>query len=1300
MIFDRLDAGGKAMDIRGKKRSPRAVSKRFSCTQCSRVFTIREYLERHQIVHQSNRQHPCLKCEKLFYRRDIWIRHLSRCLKSRRTEQHSSLSAVTAIRDPFVVSGIHQSFSTPGLLTNDLTRTNSTSKASEIFSLQNDGTGYDKDDQNQSESGVDTYSTPCGSPVPHTTTVGGSQWMGHLSRIRDDSDTAEILSSSSGANVNKPGFPTVPGLYECNNLDTIDQLNLLASRTVEATEPLHLEESSAIADSSKHEGYTTNVAENPVEMDELKRGSIQVREVQRNHLQDALQEFLAFFGDKLIQTAESKGWMENTLLHSSVGSVRNTKEMFSMLLENYAAEMMFLHCCFKHPPIDVGEESNSSQKGSWTFMDDTLELIHHYRADIADYFCYNSIEGLEIAAFTEDSPLEVTQQRIVLRWYSSFEESKSSQKGLQHIGNVIHKRIGTAGEGIISNEFDLVKKTLVSDEVFHRLASELRQLEPYHWENTIDITIHTRSQIVTSEFGLPDGVNTQEFRVTFKIEWDILDFMRSQYGELVPIATVVVLTGSSTNAQATTCGEYVRKNWPLVGLDVLKIIDKSLTSESEDYARVDPGSSPIQYIVANPDLQSYPDFTFERSPQFRIKTNDQRTQLCVEGASSNLITAMTQLFAWIGSALNTSRFGDELLHAKAILKSPSKRSLQLLQEFGSPPSIELELRFKHTPLHATEIACWLPLFKGATIASGFPIPDRAEEVGLEIPLELLARLADVRQAIEFEGGIVLKGFGEMFVPVKKTGDRVQWHAIVSEDSENRLTFDEGLSLCKSRALLDEVSFEDLKSTRAIVGWCCAATTRLGSDVANYENIDYSGAKEAGSVLRCAGGQIGLQQIGTGILDFKLGAKDGNFHVPRLGRYQKIVSAAERTPIVLYGTKEQRSWLVFASDVLLHIIQHRHRLDPFKVKGKTVKLDTTVTPGSSAKTVLLRHEKSLISDEQDYTFKDLVVDIWTTLESLVDQNTRRAQNLSGTPVKASLRESFRGYEYNAVVEDRSPFILKEQELSKTSGGWPLLVRDINALVLFADGFGEVIIPAESAKNSLCRMWHGMPSNMDYMATTSRVLKDLYDVAGCRITRKYLTSTQLRWHRGESLVFEACKDTLACRCNRLQQIIPKASIGSLVPPGLLEDEGAVIFGQSGSLLQGLFSISCQKPVQITGIYSQPNIPLRSLDLHHSIEDTLSSENSSRTGSNGTAESVSTSLSSSCSALPVQTMLSEIPEMDEIAKPLASSKRRLCLADSPFEISDKDAEHYEAFERLRELRAGKRRQCVNAESSRSHS
>jgi hypothetical protein len=1277
---------GQPLDFTRREKNPITGPKLFNCLQCREAFTGEVDLKRHVKVHRSKEgavhRYSCPECEHELPQQDIWIRHISKCAKSRQAKQHSSLPTVTTIQDPSVVSDMHQSLSTPGLPANGLMRTNSTSKVSEISSLQKDGTTYDKDDPCESECDMNAHNTLRGSTNPHIKTVGKSQWIGNLDPI-GDSGTIDIPSSS--ANVNKPESPTGSGSYKWDSLKTIDQLDLPTYRAAEPKKLLPPEESPTIAGSPKHRGDTTNAAESPVGTDKSRRYSIRVRESQWNPLQEFLEEFLTFFGENVIQKTGSEGRIGHALVH---GSFERTKKTFSGLLKNYVAEMMLIHCRPGRPAKKSKEDSNSSRKDSQALTGNTLELIHHYRANIADYFCYNSIEGLEIAASIANRPLQAKQQQSVLRWYSSFEKSKPSQQGSEHIDDLTHKNNGTAGDEIVSKELDLVKAILISDESFDRLASELRQQLLYDYESTME----TMSQIVTSEFDLPHGINTQTFCVSFKIEWDILNFMRFQYGEIVPIATVVVLTGSSTNAQATTCGEYVRQNWPLVGPEVLKIIDKSLLSIGEGYVRVDSGSSPIPYVVANPDLHNYPAFTFEKcSPRFQIKTNIHKSRLYVEKASSSLVANMTQLFAWIGSALSISRFGDELAYANAILKSPSQWKLKHLQKPAYLPKIELRLRFKHTPLYATETACWLPLFKGASIASGFPIPDRAEEIGLEIPLELLARLADVRQAIEFEGGVILKGFGEMFVPVKKRGDRVQWHAIVSRDSENRLTYDEGLSLCKSRALLNEVSFEDLKSTRAIVGWCCAATTRLGSDVANYENTDYSGAKEARSVLRCSGGQIGLQQIGTGILDFTLGAKDGNFHVPRLGRYQKIVSAAERTPIALYGTKERRSWLVFASDVLLHMIQHRHRLDPFKVKGKTVKLDTTVTPGSSAKIVLLRHEKSLISDEQDYTFKDLVVDIWTTLESLVDQNTRRTQSMSGAPMKATLREFLRGYEYNAVVEDRSPFILKEQELSKTSGGWPLLVRDINALVLFADEFGEVIIPAESAKNSLCRMWHGMPSNMDYMATTSKVLKDLWDVAGCRITRKYLTSTQLRWHRGESLVFEACTDTLACRCNRLQQIIPKTSIGFIVPPGFLEDEGAVIFGQSGTLLQGTFSMHYQRPVQVTGIYSQPNIPLRS---------TSSSENSSWTGSDGTAEAVSTSLSSSCPVLPVQAMLSEIPEMDEIAKPPGSSKRRLCLADSFSEISDKDMEHHRTLERLREPRAGKRHQCVNAESSRSQS
>jgi hypothetical protein len=981
--------------------------------------------------------------------------------------------------------------------------------------------------------------------------------------------------------------------------------------------------------------------------------------------QSHLQNFLVFFGDELIQTSRAKTWMAHSLAHNSTKEI---EKRLSDLLKNYSENMKLKYPAFK--------PSNTVANKFSGLLCSTIALVSCYRANIATYFWKNSIaNATPLPRYLGTLDLQDT----LVDWMDSLRDSEFCQGHSVRTPSSAHtKSKWTDQNGIVQEEdlgmeFYFVKNILVSSGAFKQLAYKMRRNLCFNDRRELKAI----SQILTCSGKWPHRFRSQICRVSFWIHWNISGFMHSQYNELVPVATVVTLTGSALYAQATTCGEYIRTNWPTIGPAFLDIMDRSLASKHHGTIRVNSGLFLVQYDVL-PMLTYAGQASDNRSLWYEIEVSQNSTHWCVRTASERLVEDLAQLFAWVGSALSISPFGEKLAYARPLLKT-LPREPQKEDEYCDPTTIDFDLSFESTALNALETACWLPLFKRASIASGFPIPERAQEIGLEVPLEILAELAGVRQAIEFEGGIILKGFAEMFVPVKKTGDRVQWHAIISEDNENRLTFGEGLSRCESRALLDEVSFGDLKSTRAIVGWCCAATSRLGSDAANYENIDYSGAKQAGLVLRCAGGQIGVQQIGTGILDFRLGAKDGNFHVPRLGRYSKIVSASEKTPIMLYGTKEQRSWLVFASDVLLHMIQHRHRLDPFKVEGKTVRLDTTVTPGSSAKTILMKNEKSRISDEQDYTFKTLVVDIWGILESLVDQNTRRSQNMSGAPVKASFQEVLQGYEYNAVVEDRSPFILKEQELNKTSGGWPSLIRDINALVLFADSFGEVILPTDSAKSSLCRSWHTMPSGMDYMATTSKVLKDLYSVAGCRTTRSYLSSTQLRWHRGESLVFEACADTLACRCNRLQQIIPKASIGFIVPPGLLEDEGAVIFGKSGSLLQGIFSMHYQRPVQITGIYSQPNIPLRS---------TSSSENSSRTGSDGTAESVSTSLSSSCPVLPVQTMLSEIPEIDEIAKPPASSKRRLCLADSPFEISDKDAEHYKAFERLREPRVGKRR------------
>lgn len=58
------------------------------------------------------------------------------------------------------------------------------------------------------------------------------------------------------------------------------------------------------------------------------------------------------------------------------------------------------------------------------------------------------------------------------------------------------------------------------------------------------------------------------------VHWDIFTFISAQYGTEHPaIGSVLVLTGSAVRAQATTCEEYLRTNWPKTGSIFLQIVE-------------------------------------------------------------------------------------------------------------------------------------------------------------------------------------------------------------------------------------------------------------------------------------------------------------------------------------------------------------------------------------------------------------------------------------------------------------------------------------------------------------------------------------------------------------------------------------------------------------------------------------------------------------------------------------------------------------------------------------------------------
>jgi hypothetical protein len=608
-----------------------------------------------------------------------------------------------------------------------------------------------------------------------------------------------------------------------------------------------------------------------------------------------------------------------------------------------------------------------------------------------------------------------------------------------------------------------------------------------------------------------------------------------------------------------------------------------------------------------------------------------------EGTGEKIVEIAQQL-SWLGAALRHSP-DDGLKNSEAKISTVQ----------GWKPIFDIT--FSMNPLNKNESSCWHSLFTSSVIAKGFPIAERGQEVGLEIPLEMMAALTGVRHAVEYQGGILLKGHSSAFLPVKRYKDSIQWHYI--ENDENvRLPYWEVEARCPGRAMLEEVSIDSLKNTRAFVGWWGTTETHLGTETANYENIDWSASDQVGRPIRFSGVTLGFQQILTGEVNFSLGARDGKLHVERKGPYQRIVQCAARSPVVLYDSCEKRAWLVPSSAVILHIAKTQHYRNPYMNDGNKIAFpsaDPLTSNHEAAEKVLLEQAPFKLCTQDDlenqgYYLRDLVQDIWSYLESLLDKNVKK-EATSDPEVRGTMRDILRGWEFMDLVDDRSPFRLKETYIEKSSGGWTDLARDIDAVVLFGSGFEDIIKPNAGSMAGLCHMWKSVPKGKDYLTASVPMMNQLYEQAGSKLSRKHLTSTHLRWHHGGQL-WERCESTkpFFCSCNRLQQVVSEyfTQPGSVSDPGPLEEKGAVIFGQaSDPLASTVLELLKPKVKQCGSLYSQPNVDLLSTDTFSSPDPNLSSD----TGT-------SSILSVSVSTLPTSDEDDQNPKVEDSFEPLGSS------------------------------------------------
>jgi hypothetical protein len=172
------------------------------------------------------------------------------------------------------------------------------------------------------------------------------------------------------------------------------------------------------------------------------------------------------------------------------------------------------------------------------------------------------------------------------------------------------------------------------------------------------------------------------------------------------------------------------------------------------------------------------------------------------------IADIGEQFAWIGAACRTSHKAESL-------------AFSIIDFEQSPQQFNFfSVKYDIQDLQDSEIsqagACWHQLFKNPVIVPGFPILARDHnERGLEIPLEMMARLGGAERATIYDGQLVIKGFSTMFVPTEQIHNSIMWHFVFNKNEE-RISYVDAKKRCPSKVVI--MTYSCLDSSRNFLGW--------------------------------------------------------------------------------------------------------------------------------------------------------------------------------------------------------------------------------------------------------------------------------------------------------------------------------------------------------------------------------------------------------------------------------------------------------------------------------------------------
>lgn len=211
-------------------------------------------------------------------------------------------------------------------------------------------------------------------------------------------------------------------------------------------------------------------------------------------------------------------------------------------------------------------------------------------------------------------------------------------------------------------------------------------------------------------------------------------------------------------------------------------------------------------------------------------TSKSASSIDVYGPAASIAEIGEQL-AWLGATLRCSPREEGLAYCTPFIVRPLSGNTGE-QSFNLPSSADISYVIKFitedTPQRVSPERsngqCWHDMFKNSIVTKGYPIPRRTScNIGLEIPLNVMAGLARTRRIDHFNKKIFLKGFSTMLFPTERSMDTLYWHLIYKKDGGRISYLDSPPSHDQSIGDLE------LENFRHVVGWCSEAKLYAGKD---------------------------------------------------------------------------------------------------------------------------------------------------------------------------------------------------------------------------------------------------------------------------------------------------------------------------------------------------------------------------------------------------------------------------------------------------------------------------------------